>query len=186
MRGRITEMPALDGYSNIVRYNRFAICGLAIYGLATDEPYWRQNGHGPNLFDYCFWTLLALNGPSGLIADFGPRYLPGASQIEWHFVMQYSLWCVLVGPQWMAYRAFKAWSTQGRWHMNGFWAITLGLVSIGAISAYMASVAAINRVATNVFWIPYYWEVRYSSIACAGLVLLAYQAICKKSTSSMN
>jgi hypothetical protein len=45
------------------------VLALFLYGLATDEPYWRDNGHGPWLYDYFLWALFLANGLAGACAD---------------------------------------------------------------------------------------------------------------------
>ena len=33
--------------TKIVRWNLALIVVVGLYGMVTDEPYWRDNGHGP-------------------------------------------------------------------------------------------------------------------------------------------
>ena len=54
----------------IVSWNALLVLSIGIYGILTDEPYWRAVGHDPGLYDYFFWLGLVLNGPSGFAADY--------------------------------------------------------------------------------------------------------------------
>ena len=50
--------------NKIIRWNLGLIISIGVYGIITDEPYWKEVGHLPNLYDYLFWFATALNGPS--------------------------------------------------------------------------------------------------------------------------
>src|SRR3981081_2028171 len=63
--------------AKIIRWNLALIFVVGLYGLATDEPYWRDNGHGPWLYDYLFWLGLVLNEPSAFAADYLSRFSSG-------------------------------------------------------------------------------------------------------------
>jgi hypothetical protein len=80
--------------TKIIRWNLALIVVVGLYGMVTDEPYWRDNGHGPWLYDYLFWFGLVLNGPSGFAAD----YLSRLSSIgtKFRFVIPYVLWFPMV------------------------------------------------------------------------------------------
>jgi hypothetical protein len=39
---------------NIVQLNGLLVVGIFMYGIGTDEPYFRAVGHTPWLFDYLF------------------------------------------------------------------------------------------------------------------------------------
>src|SRR5215472_12169938 len=73
--------------AKIIRLNLALIVVVGLYGLVTDEPYWRADGHGPSLYDYLFWFALVLNGPSGIAADY-MSWL-GADDAELRFVIQF-------------------------------------------------------------------------------------------------
>jgi len=38
----------------IIWLNALLVLGIGIYGILTDEPYWRSVGHFPELYDFLF------------------------------------------------------------------------------------------------------------------------------------
>jgi len=68
--------------AKFIRVNLALIVVVGFYGTVIDEPYWRDVGHGPWLYDYLFWFALILNGPVGvycrvsLVAWFKQRRQP--------------------------------------------------------------------------------------------------------------
>ncbi len=98
--------------TKIIRCNLALLVVVGIYGLASDEPYWRDVGHGPSLYDYVFWLALVMNGPSGLAADYLSWLV--ARHAEIRFVLQYAFWCALLWPQWQLYLALARWCWQTR------------------------------------------------------------------------
>jgi len=97
--------------AKIIRLNLALIVVVGLYGLVTDEPYWRAVGHGPSLYDYLFWFALVLNGPSGIAADY-MSWL-GADDAELRFVIQFALWDALLWPQWKLYHVLALWCRKG-------------------------------------------------------------------------
>ena len=97
--------------TKIIRLNIALIVVIGLYGLAADEPYWRDVGHGPWLYDYLLWVALVLNGPSGFAAD----YLSwlGANDADLRFVIQFALWNALLWPQWKLYQVLALWCRKG-------------------------------------------------------------------------
>lgn len=105
--------PPFMSISKIVWLNVLLIASIGVFGVLVDAPYWRSVGQSAWLYDYFFFAALALNGPSGLVADFVAwlvtnkfivnRQLPFWIYYEWRFAIQYTLWVLLLWPQWKAY-----------------------------------------------------------------------------------
>src|SRR4030095_2349196 len=93
--------------NKIIWWNLGLIVSIAVYGIITDELYWKAVGHDPNLYDYLFWFGTALNGPSSFAADHFSWLIATRIHYEWHgdarFIIQYALWCLLLWPQWKLY-----------------------------------------------------------------------------------
>ena len=73
----------------IIWLNALLALGIGIYGILTDEPYWRSVGHFPELYDFLFWAALALNGPSGFAADYAAWFVVDRSNLDWPLVVQH-------------------------------------------------------------------------------------------------
>src|SRR5215469_18890134 len=109
----------------IIYWNASLVLAGGIYGILTDEPYWRANGHGPNLYDYLFWVGLALNGPSGFAADYiswGLVYLSD-SGAEWRYFLQYGLWLIFLALQWRCYDAVVTWCVGHPWRETALYMV---------------------------------------------------------------
>lgn len=162
--------------TKIIRWNLAGIVVLAVYGLATDEPYWRAVGHGPWLFDYAFWFALVMNGPSGFTADYLARHLSSSAD-DW-FTMQYALWCAFLWPQWKLYHALTSWCRQTR--ARGL--MLLGLVFfftlVGGLAAWQAWL--VGHRPSEFFVDRYFWFARVGGVACSGLVVLCVFALASK------
>jgi hypothetical protein len=157
----------------IIYWNAVLVLCVGVYGVFTDEPYWRAVGHRPWLYDYVFWFGLALNGPSG----FGADYLSWltdqrASGHELRFLVQYGLWLLLLPLQWMCYRYIAIWCNVRRWRETVLYTISVSILVLGCFAAYRGwiwghrpSIGFIDR---------YFWFVRMAALALSGLTLLAY------------
>jgi hypothetical protein len=167
----------------IISLNALLIVGVGIFGVLTDEPYWRAVGHTPSLYDYLFWLALALNGPSGLAADLGARHitdnfrLPFLAGHEWRFIIQYALWLLFIWPQWKAYDLSVRWCVGHPFRKILLYLAASGAVLIGCIEAYEAWEPS-QRVGL-VFIDRYYWTVRIAGLGLAGLVVVLYAQLLK-------
>ena len=156
--------------NQVIRWNMTLIVAVGAYGFITNEPYWRDTGHGPWLYDYLFWFGLFLNGPSGLIADYLAWF--GLSDAEPRFVIQYFLWCLLLWPQWRLYHALALWCGANRARQLGLYGAAFVLTILGSVAAYQAWI--FGHRPSHTFIDPYFWFVRVAGLGCAGVVLLAY------------
>ena len=166
--------------ARIIRWNVALIVAGGFYGLATNEPYWRDTGHGPWLYDYLFWLGLVLNGPSGFAADYLSRL--SSSGTEFRFVIQYVLWCLLLWPQWKLYHAVAVWCRASRRRQMALYSLALLLALSGTAGAYEAWL--IGHRPSDLFIDKYSWFVRIASIAFAGVVLLVYVYLFKDQARS--
>jgi hypothetical protein len=156
--------------ARIIRWNVALIVAVGFYGLATNEPYWRDTGHGPWLYDYLFWFGLALDGPSGFAADYLSQL--NSTSTEVRFVIQYVLWCLLLWPQWKLYHAIAMWSRESRRRQMALYSLALLVTVAGGAAAYKAWVY--GHRPSDLFIDKYFWFVRIGRIACSGVVLLIY------------
>ena len=167
--------------SAIVRWNLAFIVAAGSYGFLTDEPYWRETGHGPWLYDYLFWALLALNGPSGFAADFLSSFI--SSEAEIRFCAQYALWCVLLRPQWKLYHRLALWCRESPPRRLAIATAALLVALIGSAAAYEAWLFG-HRPSDGVFIDRYFWFVRVAGIAFSGVVLLACIHLARRGPST--
>jgi len=164
----------------IAQLNALLVLSIGVYGLLTDEPYWRSNGHGPWLYDYLFWWGLALNGPSGFAADYASWVVTyDGPNAEWRFVVQYGLWLLLLWPQWKGYDAVAAWCIGHRGRETSLYLATAGITAIGGVAAYEAWIY--GHRPTEFFIDRYFWFVRIAGVALSGVVILAYSQFAKRS-----
>ncbi len=154
----------------IVWWNLGLIMAIALYGIVTDELYWRDNGHSPWLYDYFFWAALAINGPSGFLADY-LSWLT-STQSESRYVIQYAFWCLLLWPQWRLYGWLAGWRHEGRKKQIIFHVLIALIVFLGGIAAYEAWL--FGHRPTEFFVDKYFWFVRLAGVACSGIVILLY------------
>ncbi|WP_394834992.1 hypothetical protein LVJ94_51680 [Pendulispora rubella] len=154
----------------LIQINVAYVLAVGIYGIVIDEPYWRDVGHGPEVYDGLFWLGLLLNGPSGLLADWLSWLFVGRS--EAHFVFQYLFWSVLVWVQWRLYFLAASWSSNraGRPQLLNLFAVALAM--LGAVAARKAWLFG-HRPSGDFFIDRYFWFVRVVGVACSGLVLVA-------------
>jgi hypothetical protein len=158
--------------AKIIRWNLGLVVAICLYGILTDEPYWRDVGHGPDLYDYFFWFALAINGPSGFLADYLSR-LTGTND-EAMFLIQFALWCVLLWPQWRLYDWFVAWSRESHRKQVTFYIFVSLLVMVGGLATYEAWLYGHRPYESEGFMDKYFLFVRVGGVACSGLVLLVY------------
>lgn len=166
--------------TKIIRWNLALIVVVGLYGMVTDEPYWRDNGHGPWLYDYLFWLGLVLNGPSGFAADYLSRLSSSGTEVR--FVIQYVLWCLLLWPQWKLYHAVAMWCRESRRRQMALYSLALLLALSGTAGAYEAWL--IGHRPSDLFIDKYFWFVRIAGIAFAGIVLLVYVYLFKDQARS--
>jgi hypothetical protein len=157
-----------------VRLNLALVLGIGLFGVVTDEPYWRSVGHDPSLYDYLFWFGLALNGPSGVTADYLSWLVTSNnSKYGLEFVVQYVLWLLLLWPQWKGYDVVVVWCIGHPRRKAVLYAAIAGIVVIGGVAAYEGWMYG-HRPRELAFIDRYFWFVRIASVALSGLVILAY------------
>jgi hypothetical protein len=156
--------------NRIIWCNLGLIVAIGIYGLVTDEPYWRDVGHGLWLYDYLFWFALVLNGPAGVLADY-ISWLTTA-HTEARYLIQYALWCLLLWPQWKLYNQLVHWQGGSKIKQVIFWVFVFMIVTFGGIAAYAAWLLDHHPDESPIG--QYLLFVRAAGIACSGLVLLVY------------
>lgn len=155
----------------IIWFNLVFVVALGVYGFVTDEPYWRDNGHAPWLYDYLFWFGLFMNGPSGFGADYLSWLV--TRDLDLRFLAQYGFWCVLLWVQWRAYHAAAVWSLGSTWRtlvQYGFSLILMTAAGYGAHEAWIYGHRPVDFCND-----PYFWFVRIAGIAAAGLVMIGYR-----------
>jgi hypothetical protein len=148
----------------LVVFSAALVIGVGMFGVLTDEPYWRAVGHGPWMYDYLFWFALALNGPSGLLAD----WLSFAMRVEHNlqFAVQYCLWGLFLGPQWYAYDALARWAARTPTRSRRLYATSAILYLVGCVGCHHIW---LNTVPTEHFVDIYFWPVRIAGVALAGV-----------------
>jgi hypothetical protein len=133
----------------IISLNCLLILSVCVFGVLTDEPYWREVGHSPSLYDYFFWSALALNGPSGVVADYAAWLTTNnlhlkwqalfLAQHEWRFAAQYAIWLLLLWPQWKAYDdILVGWCIGHPYRQTWLFITAFGAALIGCFAAYQA------------------------------------------------
>jgi hypothetical protein len=153
--------------NKIIWWNLGLIVSIAVYGIITDEPYWKAVGHDPNLYDYFFWFATALNGPSSFAADH-LSWLTGPYD-DVRIIIHYVFWCLLLWPQWKLYEFLANFSLQSRQRRIVLCLFVLLFVLAGGIASYEAWVFGHRDVGD--FFIDKYSEfVRIGGVACSGLV----------------
>ena len=118
--------------NKIIWWNLGLIVSIAVYGIITDEPYWKAVGHDPNLYDYFFWS--ALNGPSSFAADH-LSWLTGPYD-DVRIIIHYVFWCLLLWPQWKLYEFLANFSLQSRQRRLVLCLFVLLFVLAGGIASY--------------------------------------------------
>jgi hypothetical protein len=164
----------------IIYWNAVLVLAGGMYGILTDEPYWRANGHGPNLYDYLFWIGLALNGPSGFAADYiswGLIY-PSDSGVDWRFLLQYGLWLLFLALQWRFYDAAVTRCVGHPWRETALYAVAVCIMIVGAFAAYKGWIYG-QRPMGDFFAVRHFWFVRIAGLAFSGLILFAYSLFYK-------
>jgi hypothetical protein len=158
-------------HKKIIRWNLVLIIAIGLYGFFTDEPYWRDVGHGPWLYDYFFWFALAFNGPSGFLADYLSWHIH-TTYVDYRFLIQYALWCLLLWPQWRFYDWLAHWYRKSFRRQVSVYVFASLLIAGGAIAAYQAWL--FGHRPTDLFIDKFFWFVRIAGVACSGIVILMY------------
>lgn len=162
--------------AKFIRVNLALIVVVGFYGMVTDEPYWRDVGHGPWLYDYLFWFALILNGPSGFTAE----YLSwlGSSDGDSRFVIQYALWCALLSPQWRLYHGLALWCRESRSKQMVLYSLVIFFTLAGGAGAYKGWL--VGHRPSEFFVDKYFWFVRVASLGCSALVLLCLYVVTRE------
>lgn len=161
-------------FRTIVLSNFVFVLGICLYGYLSDEPYWREVGHGPKLYDYLLWAGLVLNGPSGFIADHLSELIPpNIYDYGQHFLVEYGLWLLLLWPQWKGYDLVASWCMGHRRREMALYVAIAGITAIGCVVTYE------SRFATYEIWHPLHPDrifliTRVVATGLSGLVILAY------------
>lgn len=159
----------------MIKLNLLLVFLVGLYGLATDEPYWREVGHGPWVYDYLFWVALALNGPSGFLAHWSSLKL-GLYDIP-GFLAQYGFWLALLGIQWVLYFRLARWSAVARVRRIFVYGVSLCLFLTGCAAIIQIWQVNLERHAIEDHHIDvYFWPVRVGGLVLAGfwVSLLTY------------
>ena len=186
-------MNSPSSLGTIVRINLLLVLSIGLYGFFTDEPYWREVGHRPWLYDYLFWIGLGLNGPSGFAAEYLSWVVINDSPVhglgfvtqhshDWRFLVQYVLWSLLLWPQWKAYDAIARWSLAHRRYEWALYTAAAVFVLGGGVLAY-AGWAWGHRPSELVFIDQYFWFVRRGAVALSGVLVVAYYEFTKRRTT---
>lgn len=166
-------------FHRFIWLNLALIVGAGLFGLFTDEPYWRAVGHGPRAYDYLLWFALAINGPSGLLADLASFYMHLQND-EVRFVAQYILWALLLVPQWRAYDRLKRWARVSLTRKRTFYGFAVLVLGLGYFySVHLWSVS--SKAQTEFFVDGFFWPVRIIGVALAGVIVSMFM-VAKRST----
>jgi hypothetical protein len=156
--------------AKIIRWNLGLVIAICLYGILTDEPYWRDVGHDPYLYDYFFWFALVFNEPSSVLAGYFSWLTKAPS--EGRYLIQYALWCLLLWPQWRLYDWLAHWQGGSKLKQVIFRVFVSLIVTLGGVAAYTAWLldhhpdeSPINQ---------YILFVLAAGVVCSGLILLAY------------
>ncbi|MDA9479798.1 hypothetical protein XI03_35950 [Bradyrhizobium sp. CCBAU 65884] len=166
----------------IILLNAMLVSSVGVFGVLIDEPYWRAVGHAPWLYDYFFWLALALNGPSGFVADYAAwlaidsfhlhRQVRVLAEHEWQFAIQYALWLLFLWPQWKAYDTLVRWCRGHPDRETALRLTALGIALVGCVWAYQSWEPS-HRV--GLFFIDrFFWVVRPIGLGLSGIVVLLY------------
>jgi hypothetical protein len=176
----------------IISLNALLISSVGVFGVLTDEPYWRAVGHEPGLYDYLFWLALALNGPSGFVADFAARFATNnlllnwqalfLAKQDWQFMVQYALWLLFLWPQWKAYDILVRWCIGQHYREASLRLAALSIALIGCVWAYEAWTPG-HRI--GLFFIDrFFWVVRSAGLGLSGVVIVLYSQLLKTEVSN--
>lgn len=163
LKGSILSFASMS-VRRLIALNLALVAAVFVFGLATDEPYWRALGHGPWAYDYLFWVAMALNGPSGFLADRISCAL--GFDLSLRFFAQYAFWMLLLMLQWIAYVRFGEWAASDPARLNRVRWVAASWVLIGCVLA--AYVRAVTADSTESFVDVYFWPVRIIGIALSG------------------
>ena len=157
--------------STLQRINIGLILCVGLYGLLTDEPYWRSMGHSTNVYDVLFWAALIPNGPAGFLADW-LAWKIGLADDTRHLT-QYLLWSALAMLQWWAYLQLARWAARLTQRVRTVATLSLIWLACGIAWAGYALNAALGAAKTADCFIDVsFWPVRIGSTALAGLWVL--------------
>ncbi|MGO9007597.1 MAG: hypothetical protein ACLQIQ_08680 [Beijerinckiaceae bacterium] len=153
-------------FRTVVLLNFVFILGICLYGLLTDEPYWRAVGHGPELYNYLLWAGLVLNGPSGFIADHLLKLIqPNSYNHDW--LVEYGLWLLLLWPQWKAYDLAARWCMGDRRRETALYVVIAGITAIGCVMTLRDQARYLHP--DSIFLVG-----RVAAITLSSLVILVY------------
>lgn len=153
------------------RINLGLILCVGLYGLLTDEPYWRSLGHGTNVYDVLFWAALIPNGPAGFLADW-LAWKVGLTDDTRHLTL-YLLWGALAALQWWAYLQLAQWAARSYRRARTVAILSLIWLGCGVAWAGYALDAALGGAKTADYFIDVsFWPVRIGASALAGLWVL--------------
>jgi hypothetical protein len=121
----------------IVIVNIVLVLAIGVYGERIDEPLSREIGHGESLYDYLWWSGLAINGPSGYAAlSLSSILVPGAGDLELRYWAQYGLWLLLLTPQWAGYHCAAVWCYGHRRREIALRITSVSIILLGCLAAY--------------------------------------------------
>lgn len=151
----------------IIKLNMFLVLLAGLYGLVTDEPYWREVGHGPWAYDYLFWLAMAPNGPSGFLADWSSWKF--GLYTDFRYLAQYGLWLVLLCIQWALYQRLAKWSAVTQTRRFLIYGMSLVLILAGCAAIAHIWQTNLRRDVIEEHIDIYFWPVRIGGLVLAGL-----------------
>jgi len=164
LKGSILSFASMS-VRRLIALNLALVAAVFAFGLATDEPYWRAMGHSPWTYDYLFWVAMALNGPSGFLADRISCAL--GFDLNLRFLVQYIFWMILLVLQWTAYARIGSWAALERARERSVRVLAVAWVLVGCVFA--AYVWAVTADSMEYFVDVYFWPVRILGIALSGV-----------------
>jgi hypothetical protein len=151
----------------IIKLNALLVTLVGVYGLVTDEPYWREVGHGPWTYDYLFWIALVLNGPSGYLADWSSWKL--GLYMDSGFLAQYAFWLMLLAVQWVLYANLARWAAVTRTRRFFIYGVSLALFLTGCATIAHIWQLNLKRDAIDEHINVFFWPAGIGGLMLAGL-----------------
>lgn len=93
----------------VITLNCALVLAVGLFGLFSDQPYWRAVGTAPWLYDYANWLVLLCNGLSGFLSAFLTMHL--IDDFDWSYILQYILWLAFLPLQWFIYWRLADWAS---------------------------------------------------------------------------
>lgn len=161
-------------YRAIVSFSAALILAVCLYGYLTDEPYWREIGHSPDLYDFLLWAALVMNGPAGFIANRIAEFVPSNIYNDnQHFLVEFGFWLLLLWPQWKSYDLLAQWCMGDRQRATTLYIAIASIAAIACVVAYKTYFAP-EEILHPLYIDRIFPIARVVALAFSGLVIISY------------